>query len=91
MGLNKTELMPFKKFVQYHLKKLFNEKRKRINGTFKDLKTNEIVHKDIFEANIIGSGDAKETYKAYVEWYNYTMEEYENKRKFINAKWEKTS
>ena len=79
--------MPFKKYVVYHLGKTFHEDKKMILGTFKDLNTGKIIRKDDFKAHIIGKGTAKETYKAYLEWYNYTIEKGDSKREYVTAKW----
>jgi len=87
MGLSKTELMPFKKFVESHLRLLYHEKTRKIVGVFRDMKTKEIVEGDIFTAHVVGNCTAEQTYIAYLTWNNYVKEDYEADRDFISAVW----
>ena len=85
VGIN-IEMMPFKKYVQAHLNKLYHEETVRIYGTYKDVSTNEIHDADEFDAHLIGQGTIEESYKAYLQWFNHTRTEYEHEREFISVK-----
>ena len=88
MIINKTELMPFVKFAQVFLHLYVNEttEKKKIKGTFKDLKTEDICKGDDFEAVVCGT--VEETYKAYLKWNNHVKEDYEGDREYIHAEWD---
>ena len=81
----KTELMPFKKFCESK-RILYRDETKLIEGTFRDSVTKELVKKDIFTAYVVGNGTAKDTYEAYLLWFNHTRTQYENAREFVEAK-----
>jgi len=78
-----ADLMPFKKFVQSILNKLWNEDTVKIRGTFRNTKTGEIIDCDTFDAHLIGKGDLEETYKTYLAWFNHTRLEGESAREFV--------
>ena len=82
-----TELMPFKKYVQAILRKIYHEDTIRLNGTFKDIVTGQIVENDIFDAHKIGKDNIEEIYKAYISWWNHIRYEHENPREFISVKY----
>jgi hypothetical protein len=75
--------MPFKKFVESK-KVLFQENKKLLKGVFKDKRTGNIVKRDDFQANVLFKGDAKKTYKLYLEWNNTCFGE---SREFVSAEW----
>lgn len=82
--INTVELMPFKKYVQYLLKLLYTDEKRKISGTFTDNRGN--IVDECFDAHVCG--DAETTYKAYLSWFNYTnQDEYEPERLFVKAKW----
>ena len=76
-------MMPFKKYVQTHLNKLYHDETIEINGTFKETPCGKIVKNDIFTAHKVGRGSIEETYKAYISWFNYTRREGEEEREFV--------
>jgi len=84
--LKHEELMPFKKFVQYKLKKLYSENTIKINGTFKEIPSGKIFKGDIFDAHLLGKESLEEVYKAYLEWFNYTKYPNEKEREFVSVK-----
>lgn len=88
MSLKKTELMPFMKFVQVHLRLIYHDRTRRIKGTFRDKDTGKLVEGDTFEAHIVGDGTAKTVYNAYLDWFNYTIEAHESEREYVNAEFE---
>jgi len=83
--MDKKELMPFKKYAETQ-GKLYHINTIKINGTFKDMVTGEIVEGDIFEAHKIGKGTLEETYKLYIDWFNHVRELFENRREFVSVK-----
>lgn len=84
-------MMPFVKYAQTNLRILIHDEKKKIKGVFKNKKTGEIVKGDNFLAVVCGKRTAEETYKAYLDWYNYTREdkEKEAEREFVSAEWDK--
>ena len=89
MSIKKTDLMPYEKFVQSRLR-LITHGRKRIKGTFRDVKTKEIFKKDNFDCIVIGKGTAEESYKAALLYNNYVKEDGENDRAYVHAEWDNT-
>ena len=81
-----SELMPFKKFAQSKEGFLYSEETIKIDGTFKEKDTGEIISKDIFEAHKLGNLNIEEIYKVYLKWFNYTRSSKENERDFISVK-----
>ena len=84
-------MMPFVKYAQTHLKILIHDEKRNIKGVFRNKKTRQIVKGDNFLAVVCGKGTPEETYKAYIDWYNYTREDYkkEAERELVSAEWDK--
>jgi len=84
--LNHVELMPFRKYVESFLKgALYKEKTVKINGTFRDMITGEIVKGDIFNAHVVGDS-IEETYRAYLSWWNHVRYAHDHPREFVSVK-----
>lgn len=85
-----VEMMPFKKYCQAHLRKLFQEDRKWIEGCFKEKGSGVVHDKDDFFAHPVGHGEAMETYSAYISWFNHTRTPFEKERVAVSARWDKS-
>jgi hypothetical protein len=82
-------LMPFKKFAESVLQLIVHDRKKKIKGTFRNKRTNNIISGDNFEAVVIGHGTAEESYRAYIAWYNHTRNsDKESEREFVSAEWD---
>ena len=85
-----VEMVPFKKFAEkegYY----YNEETIRIEGTFREKDTGEIVKGDIFDAHLLSGQNIENIYKVYLDWFNYTRNPYEKEREFVAAKRAKVS
>jgi len=76
----------YKKFVQYSFEggKIVNPKR-MVEGKFHE-KGSEEIHTESFKAWDV-QGDAFESYRAAVGYFNFTLRPHEKKRIPISAKW----
>ena len=83
--MNEALMMPFKKFVQSK-GILYCEETIKVNGTFKEKGTGEIIKGDIFYAHKLGKLTIEEVYKIYLEWFNHTRSDNEKEREFVSVK-----
>lgn len=82
-----VELMPFQKFVQSILNKLYHDETRIIIGKFKE-KGKEHIFTEEFKAHLVGGKDsAEETYNAYIKWFNHTKVDGEEERECVSAIW----
>jgi hypothetical protein len=85
MDIIKTELMPYEKFVQSVLN-LVTHGRRKIKGVFREIPSGKIVKGDNF--NCIVVGDAEQSYKAAIKYFNHLREDDELERVFVSAEWD---
>jgi len=84
------EMMPFKKFAEKE-GFIYNEETIRIEGTFKEKDSNEIVKSDIFDAHLLSGQSIGNIYRLYIKWFNYTRSSCEKEREFISVSRAKVS
>jgi len=77
------------KFIQFVLnKRISNLSKKRlIRGSFKEEGSEKVISGDEFMAYEIQKGDALESYKCYIEYFNHTLRKGELKRIAVCAVW----
>ena len=84
------EIMDFKKFAQSKKGLIYSDEKVWIEGKFKEVGSDKIHDGDNFLANEVHTNgkpiSAKEIYKTYLEWFNYTLRQGEGKRIFVSAK-----
>ena len=84
------EIMDFKKFAQSKKGLMYDDEKVWIEGTFKREGSDEVFKGDNFLANKVHTSgksiNAEEIYRTYLEWFNYTLRQYEKKRIFVSAK-----
>ena len=83
------EIMDFKKFAQSVKGLMYTEDEIVILGKFKE-DDGKIISGDNFMAKKVHTSNkkisAKEIYKTYIEWFNYTLRRGEKERFFVSAK-----
>ena len=80
-----VEMMSFKKYVQ-SFGILYNEVTIKINGTFREKPSGNVIKEDIFKAHTLGKLNIKDIYKTYLAWFNHTRTKNEEEREFVNVK-----
>jgi len=84
------EIMDFKKFAQSKKGLIYHDEQVWIKGKFKEVDSKTVREGDNFWANKVNKNgesiNAKTIYKAYLEWFNYTLRPGEKERIFVSAK-----
>lgn len=88
MVFHPTDFIEIEKFIQNKLGKRITTPKKKISGVFKHEGSDETYEGDIFMAYPVNRGDALESYQAYIDYFNYTIQgPHELPRIAVSAEW----